>query len=75
MPEFGISYVSMGDTLGGFRQGGYRKHVVVIARHSRSNLRNWHKQAPLTSGLLTNEYNAGCHLGCRKIIVLQLSFL
>jgi uncharacterized protein (DUF488 family) len=27
LPELGISYVSMGDTLGGFRQGGYRKHM------------------------------------------------
>ncbi|TET42145.1 MAG: DUF488 domain-containing protein [Dehalococcoidia bacterium] len=27
LPEFGISYVSMGDTLGGFRQGGYRKYM------------------------------------------------
>ena len=27
LPEFGISYISMGDTLGGFRKGGYPKYM------------------------------------------------
>jgi len=27
LPELGISYVSIADTLRGFRQGGYRKHT------------------------------------------------
>ena len=27
LPEFGISYIFMGDTLGGLRSGGYRKHM------------------------------------------------
>jgi len=31
-PELGINYIFMGDALGGFRQGGYRKYIVVIAR-------------------------------------------
>jgi len=55
LPQFGISYIFMGDILGGFRRGGYRKHTVVIARRSRSNLKRQHEQAPLTSGLLTND--------------------
>jgi uncharacterized protein (DUF488 family) len=27
LPQFGISYIFMGDTLGGFRQGGYLKYM------------------------------------------------
>lgn len=27
LPQFGISYICMGDILGGFRKGGYRKHM------------------------------------------------
>jgi len=27
LPQFGISYIWMGDTLGGFRRGGYPKYM------------------------------------------------
>ena len=27
LPQFGISYISMSNTLGGFRKGGYSKHM------------------------------------------------
>lgn len=27
LPQFGISYIWMGDTLGGFRRGGYSKYM------------------------------------------------
>ena len=33
LPKFGIRYVCMGETLGGFRKGGYKKYTV----------QGWHK--------------------------------
>jgi len=37
LPELGIGYICMGDTLGGFRQSGYRRRLVVIASEAKQS--------------------------------------
>lgn len=70
LPQFGISYISMSDTLGGFRPGGYRKYM-----ESDSYRRGINKLLELADQgnvvlMCKERSDAGCH---RRYIVETLA--
>ena len=69
-PPFGISYISMSDTLGGFRKGGYSKHMELeLYNHGISTLLELAKEQNMV--LMCKEHSdAGCH---RRYIVETLA--
>lgn len=70
LPEFGISYISVSDTLGGFRPGGYRKYMASASYQSGIN-----KLLELAGQgnevlMCKERHDAGCH---RRYIVETLA--
>ena len=61
LPQFGISYIWMGDNLGGFRRGGYPKYMETDDyREGISKLLELAEQWTLV--LMCKEHtDAGCH--------------
>ena len=70
LPQSGIGYISMGDTLGGFRKGGYPKHMETeLYNHGISELLEVAKEG--NAVLMCKERSdTGCH---RKHIVETLA--
>jgi len=61
LPQFGISYVCMGDTLGGFRQGGYGKYMESESYQSGiSKLLELAEQGNLVL-MCKERSDVGCH--------------
>jgi len=69
LPEFGISYIWMGDTLGGFRKGGYPKYIESDDyRDGISKLLELAERGNLVL-MCKERTDAGCH---RRYIVETL---
>jgi uncharacterized protein (DUF488 family) len=61
LPPFGISYIWMGDTLGGFRKGGYPKYMESDDyRDGISKLLELAEQGNLVL-MCKERTDAGCH--------------
>jgi uncharacterized protein (DUF488 family) len=61
LPPFGISYIWMGDTLGGFRRGGYPKYMETDDyRDGISKLLELAEQGTLVL-MCKERTDAGCH--------------
>ena len=61
LPEFGIGYICMGDTLGGFRKGGYPKYMESDDyRDGISKLLELAEQGNLVI-MCKERTDAGCH--------------
>ena len=61
LPQFGISYIWMGDTLGGFRRGGYPKYMETDDyREGISKLLELAEQGTLVL-MCKERTDAGCH--------------
>lgn len=70
LPQFGIGYISMGDTLGGFRPSGYRKHMESDSYRSGINkLLELADQGNLVL-MCKERSDAGCH---RRYIIETLA--
>lgn len=70
LAEFGINYISMGDTLGGFRRGGYRKHMESeLYNHGINKLLELAKEGNVAL-MCKERSDAGCH---RRYIVETLA--
>lgn len=70
LPQFGISYIWMGDTLGGFRRGGYPKYMESDDyRDGISKLLELAEQGNLVL-MCRERTDAGCH---RRYIVETLA--
>lgn len=72
LPEFGINYIFMGDTLGGLQRGGYRKHM-----ETETFKRGISKLLKLAKGenialMCKERSDAGCH---RRYILETLKSL
>ena len=61
LPQFGISYIWMGDTLGGFRRGGYPKYMESDDyRDGINKLLELARQGNLVL-MCKERTDAGCH--------------
>jgi uncharacterized protein (DUF488 family) len=70
LPEFGISYIWMGDTLGGLRRGGYPKYMESDSyQDGISKLLELAEQGNLVL-MCKERTDAGCH---RRYIIETLA--